>query len=67
MSQFTTLDGEVLTANGIVNITEIENDFEYCDTERQMLHVLAAYLCGSTSTIDDVKSIIDRRVEEMYK
>ena len=52
------LEGEVLSSRGIVNINEIEQELQNCDSEPQRLCALADYLMGSQSTIDDVKAII---------
>lgn len=60
------LTGEVATVHGIANITEIENSFSTCETERDMLHVIADYMLGDEQTIKEVHEIITKRLDEIY-
>ena len=61
------LTGEVATCRGIANIQEIEDAFQTCEIERQMLHTLADYMLGDEQTIKEIHEMIDKRIDEMYR
>jgi len=61
------LTGEVATYRGITNIQEIEDAFQTCEIERQMLHTLADYMLGDEQTIEEVHAIIEKRINEIYR
>ena len=52
------LDGEILTAHGIINVNELESELKQCDSEPQRLAVIAGYLLCSEETIDMVRVVI---------